>query len=78
MKLSWKIAAITGLSVALSLLVSLAQAQNGVAPAPGAGQGEGRGCVMDPIDRRVQQRSVRSFDVCERQEDPTGPRATWI
>jgi len=66
MKLSWKIIANTGLSVALPLLVSLAQAQNGVAPA-------GRGFVMDPIDSRVQQRSYLFTDT-----DETLPYAVFV
>jgi len=64
--LSWKIIANTGLSVALPLLVSLAQAQNGVAPA-------GRGFVMDPIDSRVQQRSYLFTDT-----DETLPYAVFV
>src|SRR5437762_1668061 len=73
MKLSSKTVAKTfrtkiGLSVALSLLAGLAQAQ-----APAAGAGPGGRFRMDPIDNRVQQRTYLFADT-----DETLPYAVYV
>jgi len=77
MKLSWKTFTRIGLSVALSLLAGLAQAQAPEAgragPAAGRGAGPGGRFRMDPIDSRVQQRTYLFADT-----DETLPYAVYV
>jgi predicted esterase len=71
MKSSWKVVAVIGSIVALSLLAGMATAQGPGqagpgAAAPGPGAGPGRGFAnMDPVDARVQLRTYMFTDTQE-------------
>jgi len=82
MKLSWRIAAVIGAIGALSLVASIAPAQDrgagqagpGPGLAAGPGAAPGRGFVnMDPVDPRVQLRSYLFTDT-----DETLPYAVFV
>ena len=75
MKLSWKSVAKIGLPFALSLLFSLALAQDrGAGQAgPGAGAGQQRRIGMDPVDDRVQLREYHFNET-----DETLPYAVFV